>query len=228
METKSKSKPRPSFSLRIENGMKELARKQGRDDLKMPELLDIMIRNGFPEPADRTTFENLMSKWRNGEVQKPRDDNALGHVARALGKTYQQLMFGGELGEPKTDEGFVTRRDDGGIVPDGEKVEIDHLEPSQAKVLAAAMAGRKAEVWRLTSDLLAGLSYQPGDFLIVDLAARPKPRDVVLAESLKVPIFRMYAPPYLFGLPLTGHVAPVVVDNFQTAIKGVVSSKLTI
>jgi len=110
--------------------------------------------------------------------------------------------------------------------PDGEKINIDELEPHQARALGAVMAGMKAEAWRITSDMMAGLPYLPGDVVIVDLAARPKPRDVVLAESSKIPIFRVYTPMGLFPLQMSGQNPPIPVDNVQ--IKGVVIFKLSI
>ena len=112
--------------------------------------------------------------------------------------------------------------------PDGEKINVDQLEPHRAKVLHAAIAGRQAEVWRVTEDVLAGAGYQMGDFLIVDLEATPKSRDFVLAEQQGIPIFRLYLRPYLYYLPLAGQPAPTTVDHVQTILKGVIVSKLSI
>lgn len=112
------------------------------------------------------------------------------------------------------------------VVPDGEKINIDELEPHQARALTATMAGIKAEAWRITSDMMAGLTYLPGDVVIVDLAARPKARDIVLAESSRVPIFRQYVPTGLWSFHMSGQNPAIPMDCAQ--IKGVVIFKLSI
>lgn len=113
--------------------------------------------------------------------------------------------------------------------PDGEKIRLRDLEPDQAKTLEAAIGGRRAEVWRVTNgDVMAAAGYQVGDFLVVDLAARPKSQNFVLAEQQGIPIIRQYIGKYLYYLPLTGQPAPLIVDDVRIMLKGVIVSKLSI
>lgn len=112
------------------------------------------------------------------------------------------------------------------IVPDGEKININELEPHQVRALGAVMTGMKAEAWQITSDMMAGMTYMPGDVVIVDLEARPKPRDVVLAESSEIPIFRQYVPTGLWSFHMSGQNPAIPMDGVQ--IKGVVIFKLSI
>lgn len=114
------------------------------------------------------------------------------------------------------------------LAPDVEKIEVGQLEPQQVKVLSAAMAGLNAEVWRITSDMMAGANYLPGDFVVVDLGARPRPQNFVLAESAGVPIIRQYVPTNLWSFHLSGSNPPTPVDNVRTIIRGVIVSKLSI
>src|SRR5258708_5496087 len=96
-------------------------------------------------------------------------------------------------------------------------------------MLKLAMKGKKAEIWRLTSDALAGAGYQPGDYLVVDIGATAHARDIVLATSNKAPVFRLFFPPYLYAVQVGKQAAaPTVVDNLQTIVRGVVISRLTL
>jgi len=112
------------------------------------------------------------------------------------------------------------------VAPDGEKINVDELEPHQARALGAVMAGMKAEAWQITSDMMTGLTFMPGDVVNVDLAARPKPRDVVLAESSRIPIFRQYVPTGLWSFHMSGQNPTIPMERAQ--IKGVVVFKLSI
>lgn len=90
---------------------------------------------------------------------------------------------------------------EGDIVPDGERVDIARLPPRDLKIVEAALAGlARAEVWRLTSDVLEDLEFHPGDMVIVDLTRKPRAGNEVLAEHNQVPIFRVYTPARLYGM----------------------------
>jgi transcriptional regulator with XRE-family HTH domain len=117
----------------------------------------------------------------------------------------------------------------GSIISEGELVDLKALDQNHAKMLKPAMDGKKAEIWRLTSDVLAGAGYQPGDYLIVDTAATAHPRDIVLATHNKFPVFRLLFTPYLYAVQVGKQApAPMVVDNMQTVVRGVVTSRLTL
>jgi transcriptional regulator with XRE-family HTH domain len=117
----------------------------------------------------------------------------------------------------------------GSIMSEGELVDLKTLDQNHAKMLRMAMDGRKAEIWRLKSDALAGAGYQPGDYLVVDVGATAHARDIVLATHNKLPLFRLVFPPYLYSVAVGKQSpAPMVVDNLQTVVRGVVISRLTL
>jgi transcriptional regulator with XRE-family HTH domain len=109
------------------------------------------------------------------------------------------------------------------IEPEGEKIDLKTLAFGDARFLRDAMDGKKGEVWLLKSEHIAG-KYHPGDCLIVDVTAAAKAGDFVLAEFEGVPVFRLYFPPYLFTLPISGPApSSVRVDMTTVVIKGVVT-----
>jgi transcriptional regulator with XRE-family HTH domain len=111
------------------------------------------------------------------------------------------------------------------MTPEGELVDLKSLPTASARLLSAAMTNKRSEVWLLNSDAMGAL-YHPGDYLIVDVGARPQIRDIVLAEVDKIPVFRMYLAPYLFALPAGGQPArPTLIDS-RVAIRGVVARAL--
>lgn len=117
----------------------------------------------------------------------------------------------------------------GSIMSEGELVDLKALPADRAKTLRQLMDGKKAEIWRLKSDALAGAGYQPGDFLVVDIGATASARDIVLATHNKLPLFRLMFPPYLYAVQVGRQApAPIVVDNMQTIVRGVVTSRLTL
>ncbi len=70
------------------------------------------------------------------------------------------------------------------------------------RYLESVIAERPAEVWRITTDLVRGAGYLPGDYAVVDRAQTPAAGDVVLAEVRAhagewIPIFRVFRPPSL-------------------------------
>lgn len=111
---------------------------------------------------------------------------------------------------------------------DGERVDISKLPSDQAKVIAAAIADRKAELWRITSDAMVGAGYMPGDLVVVDLEQQPRPQNYVLAESARVPIFRQLIHPYLFCLSISAPSSPLMVDGNHTKVRGVVTSRFSL
>ena len=176
--------------------------------------------------------QSQVSRWMNAKrPQQPEGHNyaRILEVARELGllaetavnhKTDTRL-----LERPLAD--IAQRLEQRTDMADGVKVDIDQLDEDRARILNAAIAGRNAEVWQLTSDVL-GADYQPGDFLIIDLAAHPKPRDLVLAESEQIPVFRMFVPSHLWAFSLSRQLPPIPVDGRRTVIKGVIIAKLSI
>src|ERR1700730_15593884 len=111
----------------------------------------------------------------------------------------------------------------GSIISEGELVDLKAVNQNHAKMLKMAMDGKKAEIWRLKSDALAGAGYQPGDFLVVDIGATASARDIVLATHNRFPLFRLMFPPYLYSVQVGRQApAPSVVDNLETLVCGVV------
>jgi hypothetical protein len=111
---------------------------------------------------------------------------------------------------------------------EGEPVDLAALPADLARYLKSVMAGRQAEVWRVTTDLIEAGGYLPSDYVVVDRGQIPRPRDVVLAELREshgkvTPIFRAYLPPYLMVLSPTATLQiPLIVDDGRVVIKGVI------
>ena len=117
--------------------------------------------------------------------------------------------------------GPIAREERRIIVADGEKIDPRYM-PDDLRPL---LRGRR-EVWRIESSAMMGAGYRPGDYALVDLAANPKARDIVLAEHNKTPVFRLFLPPYLYGATIGGQQPePLVVDNISCTILGVVISR---
>lgn len=158
------------------------------------------------------------AKWFGGS------DMAAGNLRRAadvLGVSYDWLATG---------NGERRQKRSGGGMPEGMKIEVNDLGSQLSKPLLAAMEGRRAEVWKLSTDLLTGANYQPGDYLIVDLSQPAKARDFVLAEVNRTPIFRMFLPPYLYSVAAPGLVnpMPLTVDNLSVIVLGVIVSRFSL
>jgi hypothetical protein len=102
------------------------------------------------------------------------------------------------------------------------------------KALLALIAGRvAADVWILKTSALIDAGYRPGDFVIVDLNRQPRAGDVVCAQVYRwtagtaQTVFRIYEPPYLVAANGDATLRrPLVVDNDQVVIKGVVTHLL--
>lgn len=226
----SKKKPPP---VKHPWGPKLLRPLMKQNGLSARALADLM----YPNAGEAEKLPNTwrVESWVKGSVHQPRGDE-LARLAGALkvSASYfrpdeladdrasnNEMMLGTK--ETAGDRTSGLARPGGELMPDGEKVAIERLDPNQSKMLSATM-----EVWHLTSDMIAGANYYPGDLVIVDLAAHPRPRDIVLAESGQVPVFRMFIPTNLWAFSLSGQVPPIPVDNRMTTIKGVVVAKLSV
>lgn len=113
---------------------------------------------------------------------------------------------------------------------DAERFDARHEPEGLARVLAAMLADRTAvDPWRLKTNALELVGYLPGDLVLVDLNAVPKPQDVVCAQVIDwtrggaETVFRVYDPPFLVAAATdrTGY-KPLLVDNDRVIVKGVV------
>lgn len=124
----------------------------------------------------------------------------------------------------------------GGIIGLGEaeRLDVSALPAATARVIAAMLADRSSvEAWRLKTPALEQIGYLPGDVLMVDLRADPKPQDAVCAQVLDYTrgglhtVFRVYDPPFLVGASSDRTAyKPLLVDNDRVIVKGVVVESL--
>lgn len=94
--------------------------------------------------------------------------------------------------------------------------------------LRAGMEGRSAEVWRLASNLIEGIGFRAGDYLVVDRKQEPAPAQTVIA-ILREPgappraLVRVILPPYLVFVTSRRVGARVeVIDDERVTLHGVV------
>lgn len=111
-------------------------------------------------------------------------------------------------------------------------------EPGEDAVATAikAMTGGVLNMvpWELKSEALLYENYKPGDILIVDLNAEPKPGNIVLVQlydwrnrSGTETVFRLYEPPFLIAAgPVEAAKKPRLINADDLAIKGVVQAML--
>jgi len=174
---------------------------------------------------------DLIRKYVKGEVTNPRGDK-LERIAEALKMTPQELVYGHDTKQQPEQRPMETSQisPHGAEVSDGTGIDIGSAPDQIAKAFRALSINRKAEAWRLTSDAVAGEGYMPGDVLIVDLAARPAPGNVVLAmlsDRVSQAVFRLIEPPYLLAASLhRKHRKPILIDNDRVTIRGVVVGSL--
>lgn len=101
-----------------------------------------------------------------------------------------------------------------------------------AAALNALIAGRNAiDPWTLKTRALELAGFQPGDIVLVDLNAHPRPGDFVCAQVYDWPsmkaetVMRLYvtAPPVnlLVARTLDPELGPLVVDGERVVVKGV-------
>lgn len=113
---------------------------------------------------------------------------------------------------------------------EGERFDIKHEPAALTGVVAALIAKRNAvDPWRLKTSALELVGYLPGDIVLVDLNAEPKPQDAVCAQVYDwtrggaETVFRIYDPPFLVAAAAdrTGY-KPLLVDNDRVVVKGVI------
>ena len=109
----------------------------------------------------------------------------------------------------------------------------------QADAVAAAVnamkAGRNSRVpWAVATADLAGISLAQGDVVVIDMNEEARPGDIVCAQVYDRPaggartVFRLYEPPYLItGSTDPGARRPIVVDNVNAVIRGVMIGRIT-
>lgn len=103
-----------------------------------------------------------------------------------------------------------------------------------AEAVRMLVSGRNAaDPWRLCTRALEVAGYLPGDIVVVDLNRPAKAGDVVCAQAYRWAegkadtVFRIYEPPYLIASSWDpAFRKPLLVDNNQVIIKGVVTEML--
>lgn len=104
-----------------------------------------------------------------------------------------------------------------------------------AAAVRALCGGRNAcDPWQVANDNLVSLGIHRGDVLAVDLSATPAPGDIVCAQLYDPAtgnartVFRLFDPPFLLtGAIAAGQRRPVIVDNQQAMIRGVVIARFS-
>jgi transcriptional regulator with XRE-family HTH domain len=173
---------------------------------------------------DRVISRGGVANWETGGGIRRFN---LNRIATRFGVSLQWLA-GSDAGATSITPAVA---DFGGMVGvEGELVELSSLPDDVAGPIKAAMTGRRAEIWRLSTELLEGASLKPGDLLLVDLDRKPREGNIVLAMvtvngKLTLPIFRLLYPPLLMPVTTTptGR-APEKVDNQTVIVRGVVFS----
>jgi hypothetical protein len=132
-----------------------------------------------------------------------------------------QALFGGDPSAPSAFRGFGE---------DAVPFDAKGADPAVTAALKALIGGRKAaDPWTIRTRSLERIGFLPGDIVIVDLGRRPEAGDAVCAQvydwrrAAAETVMRLYEPPYLVAASLDeGLRRPLVVDNEQVMIKGVV------
>jgi len=144
--------------------------------------------------------------------------------ARTLTKLHEYSgippIFGGDPSVP------VPR----GFAEDAVPFDAKTADPAVSAAIKALIGGRKAaDPWTIRTRALERIGFLPGDIVIVDLGRRPEAGDAVCAQvydwrrAAAETVMRLYEPPYLVAASLDeGLRRPLVVDNEQVIIKGVV------
>ena len=130
-------------------------------------------------------------------------------------------VFGGDPSTPPAFRGFGE---------DAVPFDAKGADPAVSAALKALIGGRKAaDPWTIRTRALERIGFLPGDIVIVDLGRRPEAGDAVCAQvydwrrAAAETVMRLYEPPYLVAASLDeGLRRPLVVDNEQVVIKGVV------
>lgn len=108
------------------------------------------------------------------------------------------------------------------------------LHDPLAQAIAQLTTRDGVDAWTLQSRALEYEGYRPGDILIVDLNALPRPGDVVCAQLYDwqrsagtQTVFRIYEPPYLVAAgPDEATRKPRLIDSENVAVKGVVMTSV--
>jgi hypothetical protein len=130
-------------------------------------------------------------------------------------------LYGGDPSVPPAARGFGE---------DAVPFDAKGADPAVSAALKALIGGRKAaDPWTIRTRALERIGFLPGDIVIVDLGRRPEAGDAVCAQvydwrrAAAETVMRLYEPPYLVAASLDeGLRRPLVVDNEQVVIKGVV------
>jgi transcriptional regulator with XRE-family HTH domain len=117
-----------------------------------------------------------------------------------------------------------------GFAEDAVPFDAKSADPAVSAAIKALIGWRKAaDPWTIRTRALERIGYLPGDIVIVDLGRRPEAGDAVCAQvydwrrAAAETVMRLYEPPYLVAASLDeGLRRPLVVDNEQVIIKGVV------
>jgi len=117
-----------------------------------------------------------------------------------------------------------------GFGEDAVPFDAKSADPAVSAAIKALIGGRKAaDPWTIRTRALERIGFMPGDIVIVDLGRRPEAGDAVCAQvydwrrAAAETVMRLYEPPYLVAASLDeGLRRPLVVDNEQVIIKGVV------
>jgi hypothetical protein len=145
--------------------------------------------------------------------------------ARTLRKLHEYSgippLYGGDPSMPSAVRGFGE---------DAVPFDAKAADPAVSAALKALIGGRKAaDPWTIRTRALERIGFLPGDIVIVDLGRRPEAGDAVCAQVYDwrrvaaETVMRLYEPPYLVAASLDeGLRRPLVVDNEQVIIKGVV------
>lgn len=146
--------------------------------------------------------------------------------------TVRSLVEHTGLPGPEADEGHVPANRFG--FNEGQAFDAVRAAKEAPELVQAvrALAGKRAGVtaYELHTRAIEALGYVPGDLLLVDREAVPRPGDAVCAMLFDLSgasqmIFRMYEPPILTGATFdpAERPRPVVVDNIAAKILGVVT-----
>jgi hypothetical protein len=113
--------------------------------------------------------------------------------------------------------------------------EAERLDPAKergelAAVLGAMVSGQDAmDTWRLHTPALEAAGYLPGDLVLVDTKAAPRPHDIVCAQvadwqrGAAETVFRIYDPPFLIAASRENLAyKPLLVDGQRVIVTGVV------
>jgi len=117
-----------------------------------------------------------------------------------------------------------------GLAEDAVPFDAASADPAVSAAIKALIGSRQGvDSCTIVGRALECLGYLPGDIVIADLGRRPEAGDAVCARvydwrrAAAETVMRLYEPPYLAAASLDeGLRRPLVVDNEQMIIKGVV------